>query len=398
MLRGFPTALAALLALPLLGVAVLLQTSDDGYGWVSRVASRVRRFAEREQRRASAYLGVRPEPHREPNRSTVLAWMPGGPTARQGFRWLSLHAVVGTACGLLAFAAVAFVPLFAYTVGSWWIDPFWVKPTVYLAGLPLQSPPVLAVTYALTVVFWATGFLNTPTLAAEQARLYGRKLSLSPAELKAVELAERVAVLTETRSEALDAHGAELRRIERDLHDGAQARLVSLAMRLGVAERALGEDPEVAARLLREARSGAEEAMTELRDVVRTIYPPILSDRGLSGAVAALAARCMVPTKVTVEELGRVPAPVEAAGYFVVAEALTNAAKHSAATQVLVGLSRTRRGLRVEILDDGVGGIDESLGTGIAGMRRRVAALDGTVTIESPTGGPTTIDVELPCE
>lgn len=394
LLRGLPTALAALLILPLLGVGVLLRTSDDGFGWSSRAAARVRRLAGREQRRASAYLDGPTLPHP----STVSTRTRGGPTARQGFRWLSLHALVGTGCGLLGVATVAAVPLFVYTVASWWLDPFWVEPTVYLAGLPLQSPPVLLFSFALAGVFWATGLVNSPTLAAEQARLYRRLLSLSPAEQKAAELAERVAVLTETRSEALDAHGAELRRIERDLHDGAQARLVSLAMRLGVAERTLAEDPENAVRLLREARTGAEEAMTELRDVVRTIYPPILADRGLSGAVSALAARCVVPTKVTVEELGPVPAPVEAAAYFVVAEALTNAAKHSAATQVLVGLSRSTRGLRVEILDDGVGGVDESLGTGIAGIRRRVAALDGTTTILAPTGGPTSIDVELPCE
>lgn len=342
------------------------------------------RWVTSERRRADVYLG-------EP-----VAPRPAGIASG---RWrMPAYAAVRGAGGLFGLFVLTLALFIAYAIASWWIDPFWVQPAVYIAGVHLQTLPMLTVGCVLMSLVWLGLLLKvSPAVAGAQARLY-RRLPLPAAEQRAEELAERVGVLTRTRVDALDAHGAELRRIERDLHDGAQARLVTLTMRLGVAEKALVENPEQAATLVREARAGAEEAMTELRDVVRTIYPPILADRGLSGAVSALAARCAVPAKVTVEELGPVPAPVETAAYFVVAEALTNAAKHSAASQVLVGLSRPRGGLRVEVLDDGVGGVDESTGTGIAGIRRRVAALDGTTTIDSPAGGPTTIDVELPCE
>jgi signal transduction histidine kinase len=154
------------------------------------------------------------------------------------------------------------------------------------------------------------------------------------------------------------------------------------------------EDP--ATLLVREAREGAEQAMGELRDVIRTMYPPILADRGLSGALAALGARCPVPVSVEVGELGRIPAAVEAAAYFVVAEALTNVAKHSQATTASVRVAWDGA-LMILVADNGFGGVDESRGTGVLGMRRRVAALDGTLTVDSPSGGPTVISVEVPC-
>jgi signal transduction histidine kinase len=214
-------------------------------------------------------------------------------------------------------------------------------------------------------------------------------------------LAARVEELKETRADAIAAHGAELRRIERDLHDGAQARLVALSMRIGLAKRAYDHDPEAARKLLDDAQDQAEEALTELRQVVRGIHPPILTDRGLAGAVRALAAGSGLA--VTVDDGGldegvRAPAAVEAAAYFVVAEALTNAAKHSGSPRAEVRLARTRRGLSVRVRDEGRGGADESGdGSGILGMRRRVAALDGTVEVTSPVGGGTVIQVELPC-
>ncbi|WP_055611667.1 sensor histidine kinase [Streptomyces phaeochromogenes] len=220
------------------------------------------------------------------------------------------------------------------------------------------------------------------------------------------ELAVRVEELTETRAGAIAAHGAELRRIERDLHDGTQARLVSLSMRIGLAKRAYDRDPEAARRLLDDAQDQAEEALTELRHVVRGIHPPILTDRGLAGAVRALAASSGLDVAVTVDGLedadserdgARAPAAVEAAAYFVVAESLTNAAKHSGAERAEIGLVRTGKGLRVTVRDEGRGGADEGGGSGLLGMRRRVAALDGTLRLTSPVGGPTVIEVELPC-
>ncbi|MCX4591593.1 histidine kinase [Streptomyces sp. NBC_01549] len=227
-------------------------------------------------------------------------------------------------------------------------------------------------------------------------------------------LAVRVEELTETRAGAIAAHGAELRRIERDLHDGTQARLVALSMRIGIAKRAYEREPETALRLLEDAQSQAEEALTELRHVVRGIHPPILTDRGLAGAVRVLAASSGLDVTVVVDGLedgarsgSRAPAAVEAAAYFVVAESLTNAAKHSGSERAEVRLVRNRGGLSVRVADEGWGGAGDTSqafgsggaggGSGLPGMRRRVAALDGTLLMTSPVGGPTVIEVELPC-
>jgi signal transduction histidine kinase len=217
-------------------------------------------------------------------------------------------------------------------------------------------------------------------------------------------LTARVEQLTQTRAGAIAAHGAELRRIERDLHDGAQARLVSLSMRIGLAKRAFDRDPQAARRFLDEAQEHAEEALAELRHVVRGIHPPILTDRGLAGAVRALAASSGLEVTVRADDLDqapRAPAAVEAAAYFVVAETLTNAARHSGSQQAEVWLIRTRTGVRVVVRDEGKGGAQmaagDAGGTGLPGMRRRVAALDGTFTVTSPAGGPTVIEAELPC-
>jgi signal transduction histidine kinase len=218
-------------------------------------------------------------------------------------------------------------------------------------------------------------------------------------------LAKRVAELTATRAGAIAAHSAELRRIERDLHDGTQARLVALSMRIGLAKRAYQQDPQAGRRLLDEAQEQAEAALAELRHVVRGIHPPILTDRGLAGAVRALAASSGLEVAVDTDALGqgpRAPAAVESAAYFVVAEALTNAAKHSGSDRAELQLTRTPAGLRVVVRDNGRGGAEATQaggqgGSGLYGMHRRVAALDGTFRLTSPDGGPTVIEAELPC-
>jgi signal transduction histidine kinase len=210
------------------------------------------------------------------------------------------------------------------------------------------------------------------------------------------ELERRIEVLTTTRAGAVDAQERELRRIERDLHDGAQARLVALGMSLGLAEQKLDTDPESARSLLADAREGTREVLEELRDLARGIHPPILADRGLGAAVAALAARSPVRVDVSVE--GERPSPaVESAAYFVAAEALANAGKHAQATRVEVRIARSHGRLFVDVTDDGRGGADPS-GTGLSGLRRRVEALDGTLQVVSPQGGPTTVRAEMPCE
>lgn len=209
-------------------------------------------------------------------------------------------------------------------------------------------------------------------------------------------LARRVETLETTRAGAVEEQDAELRRIERDLHDGAQARLVALGMSLGMAEQKFRTDPEGAQLLLAEARAGVAEALRELRDLARGVYPPVLSDRGLGAALASLADRTPLPTTVEVSLDERLAAQIEAAAYFVAAEALANAAKHSDARRVVISVTRHGEMLEVEITDDGRGGADPS-GNGLAGLRRRVDALDGTLSVTSPPGGPTTIRAELPC-
>jgi signal transduction histidine kinase len=195
----------------------------------------------------------------------------------------------------------------------------------------------------------------------------------------------------------VDTQAAELRRIERDLHDGAQARLVALGMSLALAEERLSRDPDGARALLSEARTASSDALAELRDLVRGIHPPVLADRGLAGAVQALALAAPMPVTVLAEMEGRLPAPVESAAYFALAEALTNVVKHSAASHATVTVRRSGDLLELAVSDDGIGGADPSRGTGLHGIARRLSAFDGTLAVESPPGGPTELAMVLPC-
>jgi signal transduction histidine kinase len=210
------------------------------------------------------------------------------------------------------------------------------------------------------------------------------------------ELQERIETLETTRAGAVDVQDTELRRIERDLHDGAQARLVALGMNLGMAEQKLAGDPDAARELVSEARAGIEEALRELRDLARGIHPPVLTDRGLEAAISALADRSAIPVTVTADVPDRPAGAVESAAYFVAAEALTNAAKHADASKVDVRIVRRPKSLVVEVSDDGRGGAN-SEGSGLSGLRRRVEALDGTLLVVSPPDGGTTLRAELPC-
>jgi len=210
-------------------------------------------------------------------------------------------------------------------------------------------------------------------------------------------LEQRVQRLTETRADAVDHSAAELRRIERDLHDGAQARLVAMSMNLGLAENLMESDPEAAHRMIAEARSTSKAALGELRSVVRGIHPPVLADRGLGGAVEALAIDMAVPVSVDVRLAGRPPAPVESAVYFAVAECLANIGKHSGAGNAWVRLVHESGRLRATVGDDGRGGADPASGTGIRGVMRRLSAFDGTMRVSSPDGGPTIVTLEVPC-
>ncbi|MGC5567993.1 sensor histidine kinase [Streptomyces sp. FR-108] len=217
------------------------------------------------------------------------------------------------------------------------------------------------------------------------------------------QLRTRVAHLAASRAETVDTQAGELRRIERDLHDGAQARLVSLGMSLGLAEQLLPDDPQAVRQLLAEARESTAGALAELRDLVRGIHPPVLADRGLDGALQALALANPIPTTLATRLPGRLPAPVESAAYFAVAEALTNAIKHAGARHIRIAVEFTPHPgttaglLTMRVSDDGRGGATLDGGTGLRGIARRLSAFDGTLTADSPPGGPTEIRMSLPC-
>ncbi len=215
---------------------------------------------------------------------------------------------------------------------------------------------------------------------------------------KAERLTERVQTLTQTRTDAVGSAAAELRRIERDLHDGAQARLVALGMSLQAAERLFPSSPDAALALVSEAKEASSRALTELRDLVRGIYPPVLADRGLADAIRALALDTPLHTVVDIDLPGEVDLPVGSAVYFAIAEVLTNAAKHSGARTVGIQVSHGAGVLRAQVTDDGAGGADPQQGTGLYGVERRLATFDGILAVSSPPGGPTIIAIEVPCE
>lgn len=246
--------------------------------------------------------------------------------------------------------------------------------------------------WALLLVAVPLWWWLTPVLMRWCAQLDRAMLSPSRGTLE-----RRVAQVSASRAESIDHSAAELRRIERDLHDGAQARLVSLGMSLGLAEELLAKDPAKAAELLAEARTVTTSALGDLRSVVRGIHPPVLADRGLAGAIQALALDMSLPVSVTIVLPGRPPAPVESAVYFATSELLANIGKHASASRASIDVSHDGRALRVVVEDDGVGGASLDAGSGLAGVARRLAAFDGTMDVVSPAGGPTVVTLEVPC-
>ncbi len=262
-------------------------------------------------------------------------------------------------------------------------------------GRPLTGAGFLAVAVAVGLVALLAAPPVTRGLAAADAAL-ARWLLAPPPDYQ---LKARVTELEVSRERVVDAAEAERRRIERDLHDGAQQRLVALAMELGRAKAKFGDDVEAAAALVDQAHAEAKAALTELRDLVRGVHPPVLTDRGLDAALSGLVARCPVPVRLQVDMPIRPRSAVEAVAYFTVAEVLTNVAKHARASQasvVVEGGPRPDSTLNIVISDDGIGGADAA-GAGLAGLADRVSGVDGTLQVESPPGGPTIISVVLPC-
>jgi len=261
----------------------------------------------------------------------------------------------------------------------------------HIAGHLIRYPGALITGVLAGLVLLLAAPVLTRWMAAGDAAVARGLLGSGREELTA-----RIGELETSRAKVMDAAEVERMRIERDLHDGAQQRLVSLAMDLGRAKAKFGTDPEGAAEIVSQAHDQAKEALAELRNLVRGVHPPVLSDRGLDAALSGLAALSPVPVTVSVELPSRPPAAIEAIAYFVVAEALTNIAKHAHAHHARILVVGVGDQLSVEIADDGVGGADPA-GQGLSGLAARVAGVDGQFRVTSPPGGPTTLEVTLPC-
>ncbi len=270
-----------------------------------------------------------------------------------------------------------------------WRDLGWLLWAITVGWVISLLVVVLLLALA-TLFFW---WFGAPQLMALRSRVDLTFLTYGATE----RLEQRVAALTRSRAEAVDHSAAELRRLERDLHDGTQARLVAVSMSLGMAEAQFESDPEAARRTVNEAREATSAAIADLRSVVRGIHPPVLADRGLDGAIRALALDMASSVVVAGRLGGRPPLPIESALYFAVAECLANSAKHSGHQHAWVELSHEHGVLRVIVGDDGCGGADVDLGTGMRGVMRRLAAFDGTMSVSSPAGGPTVVTLEVPC-
>ncbi len=276
-------------------------------------------------------------------------------------------------------------------------DPTTYRDLIWLPIAAVIALPLGIVALVLYLIF-PLGLLASPVMLRTFLALGGAVLRQADSDTAAAALTARIGALAQSRADAVDSQAAELRRIERDLHDGAQARLVALSLNLGLAEQLVQKDPQASRDLIAESRKSAGVALADLRDLVRGILPPVLADRGLVGAVQALALNHPVDTEVDLQLVARPPAPVESAVYFAVAEALTNSAKHAAAQQAWVWGRYDDGRLRINVGDNGVGGATIAPGGGLAGLQRRLAAFDGSVSVASPLGGGTIVSLELPCE
>ncbi|MEU8761494.1 histidine kinase [Streptomyces sp. NPDC048659] len=320
------------------------------------------------------------------------------PGWRRPLRQAGYHCLTGAFLGALETLLLAL--LLAGAAGSTVYGWIWAVPSEWRAAHPGHLVQALYVTVAGLGALAAVPALAGALVRAE-AVLGPRLLGPDARE----DLARRVADLTESRAGAVDAADAERRRIERDLHDGAQQRLVSLALNLGIARATLKDLPPEARAVIEAAHEEAKAAIEELGDLVRGLHPAVLDERGLDAALSGLAARAPLPVRLRVDlppgpagPGARTASAVEAVAYYVVSEALTNVAKHAPdATRAEVTVTRLGGILRVVVADDGVGGADPSRGSGLRGLAQRVGSVDGTFRMSSPVGGPTMMNVELPC-
>ncbi|WP_428935190.1 sensor histidine kinase [Streptomyces sp. ACT015] len=353
-----------------------------------------------ERTRARALLGLEvaaPEPLRTRG-DGFMAWV--GALLKSGASWRTLlYAVVQFPWSVFSFCVA--LPLWTcgwalLTYPLWfWVFPMYAgQGGLQLYGdehhrVYLDNPFEIGLTALVGLLFtMATPWIVRALTQMDRLMVHGL---LGPTRLSA-----RVVELESDRGVVVDTAAADLRRIERDLHDGAQARLVNLAMDLGLAKEKLAEDPRAAARMVDEAHGEVKTALQELRDLARGIHPAVLTDRGLDAALSSVATRCAVPVQVDVDLTER-PAPaIEGIAYFTVSELLQNVSKHARATWATVDVWRVEDRLMVQVMDNGVGGADAARGSGLGGLAGRVDAVDGILLVDSPAGGPTRVTAELP--
>ncbi|WP_405871762.1 sensor domain-containing protein [Streptomyces zaomyceticus] len=359
-----------------------------------------RGFGVVERTRARALLGldVRAPEQVRGRTGGAFSWM--GAMLKSGASWRHLlYAVVHMPWAVFSFSVtVAFFAwgwsLFTYPLWQWVFPMYAGQAGLQLYGdgthdLYLDSPFEIAFTSGIGLLFVMAGpWLLRGFVAVDRLLVSGL---LGPSRL-----ASRVTELESDRGVVVDTAAADLRRIERDLHDGAQARLAALAMDLGMAKEKLAEDPRAAAVLVDEAHGEVKLALQELRDLARGIHPAVLTDRGLDAALSAVASRCAVPVSVEVDLPARPVQAIEGIAYFTVSELLQNVSKHARARRAWVDVWRTGNRLMLQVRDDGVGGAETVAGHGLSSLSDRVGAVDGVLAVDSPAGGPTTVTVELP--
>ncbi len=406
-LVGFPVSVVLfVLTVTMLSTGVGLTLTFLGIPVLAAGLAMCRGFGALERARARALLGLEiadPEPLRVRNRSRggrggAMAWM--GAVLRSGTSWRhALFALVQFPWAVFSFSVTLTVWLLGWTMLTYplW---FWVFPLyggqggLQLYGdaqhqVYLDNPFEITVTALVgLLVTMATPWIVRALTTVDRLLVHGL---LGPSRL-----ASRVVELESDRGVVVDTAAADLRRIERDLHDGAQARLVALAMDLGLAKEKLREDPRAAAEMVDSAHGEVKTALQELRDLARGIHPAVLTDRGLDAALSSVASRCTVPVRVEVDLVDRPTPAIEGIAYFTVSELLQTVSKHSRARSASVDVWRAEDRLMLQVTDDGVGGADASAGSGLAGLAGRLDAVDGILVVDSPAGGPTTVTAELP--
>lgn len=386
---GLATAVTAAVAVVALLATAVLCLTGAGLVLAPGALRMLRAVADRERLRLSRWgpevLGAEPVPDR-------LRDAMRDPAVRRELGWAVVHATAGLFLSLIA-VTLPLDSIHDVSFPAWWTFVPASAASPSLGFWTIHSWPGAVGVSAAGLAAAGVAIVVMPGMAWLQA-WPGRRLLSPPA---GSDLALRVAELNASRAAALEAHATELRRIERSLHDGTQNRLVAVNVLLGAAKRALARDPDSAADILDRAQDANEQALAELRAVVRSIVPPVLAERSLPDALTALAAACPVECRIDAGLAERYAVSVEATVYFVVAEALTNIARHSGARNATVRLGREDGLLRVDVTDDGHGGAEARDGSGLRGIRHRVEAHDGTFALTSPAGGPTTMTVRLPC-